>query len=53
MTRKEILADLKARLQTADGQRIPGEAREAPGIWYDGFYWGLQIAIGELERKDR
>lgn len=53
MTRKDILSDLKARQRSADDRRIPGGARKDPGVWYDGFYWGLQIAIEGLERKDR
>lgn len=54
MTRKEILADLNNRQISADSRRIPGgiidKSREIQGAWWNGFYWGLEIAIEKLEK---
>jgi len=55
MGKKNILAELKKRQITADQSRIPGEvvgaSKEVAGAYYNGLYWGLEIAIEFLEGK--
>lgn len=46
-----ILSDLHRRMESAEDRRAPGGV-QPDGVYWNGFYWGIQVAIELLERKE-